>query len=102
MSAGHVASLVLLACGTAVTVASCVGALGLRRVYDRLHFLAPITSLGAPLIGLGLALANGWGETTAQILLTVFLLGVSGPALQAATGRVAVQREGLDTEAADG
>lgn len=92
MSAADVASRALLAAGVAVIVASCLAALSFTRVHDRLHYLTPVTSLGAPLVGLALAIENGWGETTAQILLTVFLLAVSGPVLEAATGRVAAQQ----------
>lgn len=95
MSAGHVAALVLLWAGIAVTVLACLGALTTRRVYVRLHFLSPATSIGAPLAGLALAVANGWGLTTAQDLFIVFILAITGPALETATGRMAAQREGL-------
>ncbi|HWG01993.1 MAG TPA: monovalent cation/H(+) antiporter subunit G [Trebonia sp.] len=89
------AALVLLWAGITVTVLSCLGALRARRVYVRLHYLSPVTSIGAPLAGLALAVANGWGLTTAEDLFIVFVLAITGPALEAATGRVAAQREGL-------
>lgn len=98
MSAGHAASLVLAWVGIAVTVLACLGALTTRRVYVRLHFLSPVTSIGAPLIGLALAVENGWGLTTAQDLFIVFVLALTGPVLEAATGRMAAQREGLIDE----
>jgi multisubunit Na+/H+ antiporter MnhG subunit len=90
-----VAELVLLWAGIAAVVLSCLGALTLRRVYNRLHYLTPMTSIGAPLIGLALAIDNGWGLTTAGILFDVFVLVLTGPVLEAATGRAAAQREGL-------
>lgn len=86
---------VLLAAGLLVTVVSAVGALVMRTVYNRMHFLTPVTSLAGPLLGLALAIENGWGLTTAVILFTVFLLALSGAVLEAATGRLAAQREGL-------
>jgi multisubunit Na+/H+ antiporter MnhG subunit len=89
------AELVLLWAGVAAVVLSCLGGLTLRRVYNRLHYLTPMTSIGAPLIGLALAIDNGWGLTTADILFDVFLLVLTGPVLEAATGRAAAQREGL-------
>lgn len=98
MSAGHVASLVLLWTGIAVTVLSCLAAMRVRRVYVRLHYLSPLTSIGAPLVGLALAVANGWGLTTAQDLFIVFLLVITGPVLESATGRMSAQREGLIEE----
>ncbi len=51
---------VLLAAGLLVTVASAVGALVMRTVYNRMHFLTPVTSLAGPLLGLALAIENGW------------------------------------------
>lgn len=93
--AEHGVMLALLWAGIGVVVLSCLGALTLRRVYNRLHYLTPATSMGAPLIGLALAIQNGWGLTTAEDLFIVFLLALTGPVLEAGTGRVAAQREGL-------
>jgi multicomponent Na+:H+ antiporter subunit G len=94
MNTATIVSRLLLAIGVAVIVASALGALGFRQVHNRLHFITPMTSLGAPLVGLALAIENGWGETTAEILFTVFLLAVAGPVLEAATGRLHAQRQG--------
>lgn len=87
--------LALYVTGLAVVVASSLGAVAMRRIYGRLHLLSPMTSLGAPLIGLALAIQNGWGLTTGEIVLTVALLAVTGPVLASATGRLAAQRDGL-------
>ena len=95
MNAVHVVMLALLSAGIAVVVLSCLSALALRRVYNRLHFLTPATSIGAPLIGIAAAIGDGPGLTTAGILFIVLLLAVTGPVLEAATGRMAAQREGL-------
>jgi multisubunit Na+/H+ antiporter MnhG subunit len=95
VSAGQVVSTALLAVGILVAVAAAVGALVVRDVLDRMHFLTPITSLAAPLVGASLAVANGWGATTAQILVTVILLAVAGPVLESATGRMLAQRRGV-------
>jgi multisubunit Na+/H+ antiporter MnhG subunit len=95
MSAATIAAEVLLWAGITVTVLSCLGALTFRRVYLRLHYLTPMTSIGAPLVGLALAVDNGWGLTMAQDVFIVFLLAITGPVIEAATGRVSAQREGL-------
>jgi multisubunit Na+/H+ antiporter MnhG subunit len=87
--------LALLAAGLAVIVGSALGAVTSRGAVTRLHYLTPITSMGGPLLGLSLAIHDGWGLQTAEILFIVFLLGVSGPVLEAATGRMIAQREGL-------
>jgi multicomponent Na+:H+ antiporter subunit G len=87
--------LALLAAGLAVTVISSVAALTAARAMTRLHFLTPITSVGFPLIGLAISVANGLGLTTAEVLFIVFLVAVSGPVLETAIGRVIAQREGM-------
>jgi multisubunit Na+/H+ antiporter MnhG subunit len=86
---------VLLAAGTLVVVVSAVAAALVKDFYRRLHFLTPVTSIGGPLIGLALAVENGWGLTTAIVLLTVALLGFTAPVLAAAVGRVGAQRDGI-------
>jgi multisubunit Na+/H+ antiporter MnhG subunit len=94
VSAADGVAAVLLAAGVLVVVASAVGALTRADVLDRVHFLTPVTSLGAPLVGAALAVANGWTATTGQILLTVLLLAVTGPVLGSATARLAAQQRG--------
>jgi multicomponent Na+:H+ antiporter subunit G len=94
----QILSYILLYLGVAIIVASSLSALWLRGVFVRLHFLSPVTSLGAPLIGISLAIANGWGLTTGIILLIVFLLAFSGPAMAAAIARVFAQREAIVRE----
>lgn len=86
---------VVLLVGVGVVVLSSLSAVWLRGVFVRLHFLTPVTSVGGPLIGLGLAIENGWGITTGLILLVVALLAMTGPVLEVATGRVMAQREGI-------
>lgn len=91
----HDVAVALMALGTAVIVASALGGLLRRRdVFVQLHFVTPITSLGAPLVGIGLMVENGWGLTSAEILLVLALLFGSGPVLAAATGRTAAERAG--------
>jgi multicomponent Na+:H+ antiporter subunit G len=89
MTVPGLVSELLLGAGVLVTVASSVAALLVRSLYDRLHFLTPVTSLAGPLVGAALAIENGWGTTTGQILFVVLLLAVTGPVLGAATGRLA-------------
>ena len=91
----HDVVLALLCAGTALVVLSSVRAVLARGVYNRLHFLSPVTSLAGPLIGLALAVNSGWNLETALILVTVVLLAVTGPLLEAATGRLAAQRDDL-------
>lgn len=94
-----VVMLVLVFAGTAVVLASAAGALRARPVLTRLHLLSPSNTLGAPLIGAGLAFGNGWHLGTAAIVVTVVLLAVSCPVLSAALGRLVANADGrLDEE----
>lgn len=86
---------VLLFAGVTIVAASAWAALWLRGLFVRLHFLSPVTSLGGPLIGIALAIENGWGLTTGLILFTVFLVALSGPAVAVATARVMAEREAI-------
>lgn len=95
----HDASLVLVGLGTAVLVASCVGALFAKNTYHRLHFATPITSLGGPLIAIGFAVENGPNLTTASILLPTALIFLASPVLSSAIARTIAQNEGrVDSE----
>ena len=92
---GHDVALALVALGTAVLVASSLGALAVRDELTRVHFITPVTSLGGPLVGAGICVAEGWGITDGQIIVILVLLLVSGPVLGEATGRVIAQSDGL-------
>lgn len=91
----HILAVACYAAGVLITVFASVGMLLLSGVLDRLHMVTLTTTLGVPLVGLGLALQNGWSMTTATIVLICVLLTASGPVLTAAAGRVAAQRAGL-------
>lgn len=94
MSTVHTVGVVFFQLGVAVVVLAALASLRVRRPEARVHFVTPTTSLGAPLVGLGLVLQNGWSLTSVQIALTCVLLTLTGPVLASATVRVAAQREG--------
>ncbi|MGW5720199.1 monovalent cation/H(+) antiporter subunit G [Amycolatopsis sp. NPDC003865] len=89
---------VLVFAGVAVVVVAALVMLRARTLLNRLHLLAPVTTLGAPLVGVGLALDSGWNLGSGAILLTVLLLAVTGPVLQSAAGRVEARRRGAIEE----
>lgn len=91
----HILAVACYGAGVLVTVVASLAMLLLRGALDRLHMVTLTTTLGVPLVGLGLALQNGWTMTTATIVLVCALLTGSGPVLTAAAGRVAAQRAGL-------
>lgn len=88
-------ALSLVSLGTACSVAAALGALAMRSsAFDRLHFVTAITSIGCPLVAVGLSVHAGWGLTAASYLLVAALLFVAGPFLEAATGRMLGQVTG--------
>ena len=94
MNALHAAAVACFGVGVGIVVLTALAALRVRRAADRLHFLTPATALGAPLVGLGLVLENGWSLTSAQIAGTCCLVMITGPVLTSAALRLAAQREG--------
>ncbi|MBB4684026.1 monovalent cation/H(+) antiporter subunit G [Amycolatopsis jiangsuensis] len=94
-----VAAQVLVFAGVAVVLLSSAGLVRARDLLTRLHLLSPVTTLGAPLIGIGLVLVNGWHLGSGAIVVTVALLVVTGPVVQAGTARLeAVRRGALDED----
>lgn len=89
---------ILVFAGVTVVVVAALAMLRAGTLLNRLHLLAPVTTLGAPLVGIGLALENGWNLGSGAVLLTVALLAVTGPVLQSATGRVEARRRGVIDE----
>jgi multicomponent Na+:H+ antiporter subunit G len=94
-SVRQVAVDVLVGAGALVAVLACLAALRSRSVYRRLHYLTAVTSLAAPLIGIGAIVADGPGLTGASVLLVILVLAITGPVLGAATGRLNAQHDGI-------
>lgn len=86
---------VLLGLGTLTAILASLAALRSRSVFRRLHYLTVLTSVAAPLVGIALIVADGPGLTGASVLLIMIFLGVTGPILGAATGRLNAQRENV-------
>ena len=89
MSPHEVVVLVLLALAAGVVVLSSVGLLAAPSSLARLHFIAPVTSLAAPLVGVAYVVDQGLGLAGGLVLLIVGLLALTGPPLSAAIGRLA-------------
>lgn len=91
----HDVALALVGLATAICVAAALaGLLTGGRLYDRAHLLSPVTSLAAPLLGIGLAIQDGIGLSSGEILLTCALMAVSGPVFTVVTARLVAQNEG--------
>ncbi len=81
--------IVLVTAGVLVCLLSALGAIRAPDVLHRLHFLTRVTSVGTPMIAIGLAVHAGWHLATALLLLCAAVMLPAGPVLASATGRVA-------------
>lgn len=94
MSVGHVVALTLVGLGAAAICLSGLGLLLVRDVYTRLHLLAPASSVGVPLVVVGLAVETGAGRAAVKLLFIGALLALSSPVVTAATARAAARLDG--------
>lgn len=86
-------TLVLLWAGVGVAALGCLGVLALRELPDRLHYIAPVTSLAVPLVVAALALQAGGLHAALKLAVVAALLVISGPVVTVATARAAAVRD---------
>jgi monovalent cation/proton antiporter MnhG/PhaG subunit len=96
------ASVVLLLVGVGIELACCVGVLVMRGVYDKLHYTAPATTLGAFAIAGAILLRTPVVQFGIKALLVATALLVTNPVLTHATARAArIRRFGAWTTQED-
>jgi multicomponent Na+:H+ antiporter subunit G len=93
VTAGEAVADVLLGLGVLVTLISCVGVLAMPNVFDRLHYTAPATTIGAFAIALSIVVEEGWSAASVKALIVFLLLLVTNPVLSHATARAARIRQ---------
>jgi multisubunit Na+/H+ antiporter MnhG subunit len=84
---------VLLGVAVAIVLASTVGLLVMRDVYQKLHFVTPIALVAPVIVGLAVLAQSGLTENTAQTGLALVFIVIAGPFLSHATIRAARIRE---------
>ena len=95
MSPHELVTLGLLGVAALVVVLSAVGLVAAPSALSRLHFIAPVTSLAAPLVGVAYVVDQGPGLAAGLVLVVVGLLALTGPPLGAAIGRLAAAEQDL-------
>jgi multicomponent Na+:H+ antiporter subunit G len=86
---------VLVGAGIAMLVFSAVGVLVVRDPFTRLHFLTPASTLGVPLVCLGVILQEGHSRISLKVAIVAVLLLIGQPAVTASTGRAVAAERGL-------
>ncbi|VBA49388.1 monovalent cation/H(+) antiporter subunit G [Mycobacterium pseudokansasii] len=84
--------------GVAAMSLSAVAATVRAQVFERLHLLAAATSVGVPLIGVGLVIVRGWTQASAMLVAISVVVLVTAPVVSAATGRLVAEHDGLIDE----
>lgn len=95
MTPHTIAALVLLGLAALTVVLSAAGLLRTSDPVARLHFLTPVTSVAAPLVGVAYWVDEGMGLATGLVLLVVGLLALSGPPLGTAIARSTAEEQQL-------
>ncbi|MGB9282331.1 MAG: monovalent cation/H(+) antiporter subunit G [Pseudonocardiaceae bacterium] len=88
-----VAADVLLGLAVVLVLASSLGVLVMRDVYQKLHFVTPISLVAPVLVAAAVLVKQGFSENTVQTWLTLVVLVIAGPFLTHATIRAARIRE---------
>ncbi|HEX3489837.1 MAG TPA: monovalent cation/H(+) antiporter subunit G [Streptosporangiaceae bacterium] len=84
---------IFLAVAVALVLASCVGLLVMRDVYQRLHYVTPLALVAPLLVGLAVLAQSGWSENSSLTWLALLFVIITGPYLSHATIRAAQIRQ---------
>lgn len=87
MTALHLASAILMWAGIAIVAMASIGCAVVAELYDRLHFVSAVTSIGVPLVVVSQAFEAGdWRAALKLVVIAAMLFG-TGPVTIAATAR---------------
>jgi monovalent cation/proton antiporter MnhG/PhaG subunit len=101
VSVGAVVADVLLGMAVLLVLACSLGVLVMRDVYQRLHFVGPISMVAPVLVGLAVSVRSGWLANTGETWLALAFVLVASPYLSHATIRAARPRERGDWRSLD-
>jgi multisubunit Na+/H+ antiporter MnhG subunit len=84
---------VLLGLAVVIVLASSVGVLVMRDVYQKLHYVTPAALVAPLIVGLAVFAQSGFTENTGETWLALLFVVIAGPFLTHATIRAARIRE---------
>lgn len=84
---------ILLGAAVLVTLASVLGLLAMRDVYQRVHYVAPISVVAPLLVAVAVTVREGWDQNTGATWLAIGFVVLVSPFLSHATVRAARIRE---------
>lgn len=93
MSAGAIAVESLLAVSAAAVWVGCLGVVAMRNQYERLHFMAPMSTVSVAAILAAVVVQEGWGQAAIKMSLILLALVFTNAVLAHATARAARVRD---------
>jgi monovalent cation/proton antiporter MnhG/PhaG subunit len=84
---------ILLGLAVLIVLASSLGILLMRDVYQKLHFVTPASLVAPVLIAVAVLIQSGWSIRSTQTWLALLLVVIGSPVLSHATMRAARIRE---------
>ena len=97
-----IAADIFLGLGAAVAIISSIGILAMRDVYQRVHYVTPISLVAPIAIGIAILIQSGWSSRSAQTWLAIGFMAIASPYLSHATMRAARIRATGDWRLAPG
>jgi monovalent cation/proton antiporter MnhG/PhaG subunit len=92
---------VLLGSAVLLVLASSLGVLLMRDVFQKMHYVTPAGIVAPLLVALAVTVQQGWSEATTETWLALLFVAATGPVLAHATARAARIREHGDWRQAD-
>ncbi len=89
----NIAIAVLLALCVLSTAICCLALILVKDVFNRMHYLAPVTSFSVLALLAAVALQNGWSQGTIKTILILLVLFLVNAVLTHATARAARVRQ---------
>lgn len=96
MTARTVVADVLLGLAVLIVLASSIGILAMRDVYDKLHYVTPVALVAPVIVGLAILVQSGWSVNSLQTWLAIVFMVIAAPFLSHATIRAARIRDSGD------
>jgi multisubunit Na+/H+ antiporter MnhG subunit len=96
MTARTLVADVLLGLAVVIVLASSLGILVMRDIYQKLHYVTPVALIAPVAVGLSILVQSGWSVNSLQTWLAIAFMVIAAPFLSHATIRAARVRESGD------
>ena len=93
MSAATLAVEVLVWVAVATTLVCCLGIVVMKNLYERLHYMATVSTVATVALLAAVVIEQGWGQAAIKMSLIVVVLFLMNAVLTHATARAARVRE---------